>query len=310
MSNSPKLPDSIRVIVRGWLNCNQILLLGSKENVLIDSGYARHAGNTLALLRQPENLGKKRLHRLINTHCHSDHMGGNAMLAREYRCRITIPDGEAKHLKPWNPQALWMAYADQYAEKFAWDDTMRYGDSFTGGGLTWHAYAAPGHDMDALMFWNEKERILISGDALWEDGLGFVFPGEAPNVHITAALKTIDRIAAFNPRVIIPGHGQPFTDVAGAVERAQGRLRAFASDPVKNARHVVKVMLMFALLDKQRMRVASLPSYLEKIPAHRDMNEQFIKTTYAELAERSLKELLAAGAVKVDGELVVPAIPA
>ena len=107
--------------MRGWLNCNQIVLLGAKENVLIDSGYARHAGNTLALLRKPENLGAKRLHRVINTHCHSDHMGGNAMLAREYRCRITIPEGEAKHLKPWNPQALWMAYADQYAEKFVWD---------------------------------------------------------------------------------------------------------------------------------------------------------------------------------------------
>jgi glyoxylase-like metal-dependent hydrolase (beta-lactamase superfamily II) len=309
-SSIPQLPAAVRVIVRGWLNCNQIVLLGSRENVVIDSGYSRHAGNTLALLRQPEHLGAKHVHRVINTHCHSDHMGGNAMLAREYRCRITVPDGEAKHLKPWNPQSLWMSYADQYAEKFEFSDTMRAGDSFTAGGLTWHAYAAPGHDMDALMFWNAKERILISGDALWENGLGVVFPSEAPNEHIAAALATLDHIEKLDPRVVIPGHGAPFSDIAGAIERARGKLQAFAADPVKNARHVVKVMLMFALLDKGKMRVPSLPAYLQRIPAHRDMNERFIKVTFEELAARTVKELVEAGAIKVDGELMMPAIAA
>jgi hypothetical protein len=73
---------------------------------------------------------------------------------------------------------------------------------------------------------------------------------------------------------------------------------------------VVKVMLMFALLDKGKMRAAALPSYLERIPSHRDMNERFIKTSFAELAERTLQELVAAGAVRIDGELMLPAIPA
>ena len=41
--------------------------------------------------------------RLINTHCHSDHMGGNAAIASAYGCRITIPAGEVKHVRPWTP---------------------------------------------------------------------------------------------------------------------------------------------------------------------------------------------------------------
>ena len=42
--------------------------------------------------------------------------------------------------------------------------------------MLWRAYAAPGHDMDALMFFARDPGILITGDALWEHGLGFVWP--------------------------------------------------------------------------------------------------------------------------------------
>ena len=42
---SPSLP-SVRVIVRGWLNCNQILLTGHSENVLIDSGVSGFVSKT------------------------------------------------------------------------------------------------------------------------------------------------------------------------------------------------------------------------------------------------------------------------
>lgn len=302
------IPSGITVIERGWLNCNQILLMNPKEAVLIDSGYGRHAGDTLALVKL--HLGKRKLARLINTHCHSDHMGGNAMIGREFRCRITVPDGEARHLKPWNPQALWLRYADQHAPRFEFTDTIMRGQSFSAGGLTWHAHAAPGHDDDALMYWNEKEKVLISGDALWQNGLGAVFPTEEGNPALDRAFSTLDAIEALKPRLVIPGHGAPFTDVAEAVERARGKLGAFASDPAKNARHVVKVMLMFNLLDRGSLRVDSLASYLEKIPVYRDMNERFIHSEYSQLAERTLADLLKAGAARIDGPLLLPAIRA
>lgn len=302
------IPSAITVIERGWLNCNQILLMNPKDAVLIDSGYGRHAGDTLALVKQ--HLGKRKLVRLINTHCHSDHMGGNAMISREFRCRITVPDGEARHLNPWNAEALWLKYADQYAPRFEFTDTLMRGQSFTAGGLTWHAHAAPGHDDDALMFWNEKEKVLISGDALWQNGLGVVFPAEAEQGALDRAFATLDAIEKLKPQVVIPGHGAPFADVAEAIERARGRLGAFATDPVKHARHVVKVMLVFNLLDRGSLRLDSLANYLQKIPVFRDMNERFIHCEYAQLAERTLDDLMRSGAVKVDGAVVRPTMRA
>ena len=83
------------------LNCNQVVLRAPGSNVLIDSGYCTHRERTLELVAGPGGLEGEPLHRLVNTHCHTDHMGGNAALAARYGCRVTIPAGEAKHVDPW-----------------------------------------------------------------------------------------------------------------------------------------------------------------------------------------------------------------
>src|SRR6188508_488784 len=204
--HSVMLPPSLRVIERGWLNCNQVVMLSPGDNVLVDSGYCTHRERTLELLAGPAGLDGEPLERLINTHCHSDHMGGNAALASAFGCRVTIPEGEVRHVQPWTPQSVWMAEFDQKADPFHFDDTIAPGEVFEGGGFEWHAYAAPGHDMDALMFFEPVNRILISGDALWQGGMGHVWPQHGDNPAIAAANDTLEAIERLAPRVVIPGH--------------------------------------------------------------------------------------------------------
>jgi glyoxylase-like metal-dependent hydrolase (beta-lactamase superfamily II) len=300
------LPPSIRVIVRGWLNCNQVVLRAPGDNVLIDSGYCTHREETLLLVAGERGLAGEPLERLINTHCHSDHMGGNAAVASAHGCRITIPRGEVKHVVPWTPQSVWMAQFDQRADPFHFDDTLEPGDTFEAGGFEWEAYAAPGHDMDALVFFEPVNRVLISGDALWQDGMGFVWPEEGANPYIDAAhsaLSTIERLA---PAVVIPGHGVPFDDVATSVASVRSKLDAFARDPGKNARHVVKVMFVFALLDRGSMPVAELPAYLERVPCYGMLSERFLGTAPKAMASWIVEDLQRAGAVVIRDAVMRP----
>lgn len=300
------IADHVTVIERGWLNCNQIVMTATDQNVLIDSGYGRHADETLRLVG--EALGQQPLHRLINTHCHSDHMGGNRRLQERYACRITIPEGEVEHVTPWTAQSCWSLETDQYAEQFEFDDTIAAGEDFDAGGLKWRAVAAPGHDMGALLFWCEAERILITGDALWERGMGFVWPSfvaelsdaNGSNTPIHAAFATLDVIEALHPRLIIPGHGAPFVEVVAALEFTRSRLAAFAKDPAKNARHVVKTLFVFALLDKGEIALSALPEYLASVPVYRDMSERFLGLDFDQMAAMLMKDLIANGAVKLD----------
>jgi glyoxylase-like metal-dependent hydrolase (beta-lactamase superfamily II) len=296
--------------VRGWLNCNQIVMLAPRDNVLVDSGYCSHRERTLELLASKGGLDRQPLERLVNTHCHSDHMGGNAAIANAYGCRITIPAGEVQHVDPWTPQSVWMDQFDQRADPFRFDDTIAAGESFEGGGLEWEAHAAPGHDMDALMFHDPVNRVLISGDALWENGMGFVWPEEGANPFIDAALVALERIERLDPAVVIPGHGAVFGDARGAVAKVRSRLQSFAQDPARNARHVAKVMFVFALLDRGSMPHAEVAGYLGRIPCYRQLSERFLGMEPAAMAEWMLADLERAGAVRIASGEVRPTMAA
>ncbi len=306
-----QLSPGVRVIERGWLNCNQVLMTGEAQNVLIDSGYGRHAEATLGIL--DACLGGASLQRLINTHCHSDHMGGNRAVRARYQCRVTIPVGEVRHVVPWTEQSCWSAQMDQYAEEFTFDDTIAGGDRFQGGGLEWQAHAAPGHDMDALMFHAPQAGILITGDALWQRGLGFVWPqqpGTTRSEFIAAAFAALDTIEALKPAVLVPGHGAPFTDLARSLADARGKLSAFERDPVKNARHAARSLFVFALLDKGSMPLDRVEPYLDSVPVYREFCRDFLGGSTSEFAAGMLQALTASGALVVEGGVLRPTMRA
>jgi glyoxylase-like metal-dependent hydrolase (beta-lactamase superfamily II) len=281
-------------------------MIAPRDNVLVDSGYCTHRERTLELLASREGLDREPLERIVNTHCHSDHMGGNAAIANAYGCRITIPAGEVKHVRPWTPQSAWMEQFDQRADPFHFDDTIAAGRAFEGGGFEWQAHAAPGHDMDALMFHEPVNRVLISGDALWESGMGFVWPEPEGNPFIESARDCLATIERLNPTLVIPGHGALFADVRGAIRRARDRLDAFERDPAKNARHVVKSMFVFALLDREAMNVSEVAAYVGRVPCYRRMSQRFLGLDDRALARYLIEDLARSGAITIHDGVVRP----
>ena len=289
------------------MSCNNILLHGAEGTTLVDSSYGSHVPQTLALLDHA--LAGRRLAWLVNTHCHSDHMGGNRAVQAKYGCRTTIPAGEAPLIDAWDEERLLLASADQRAERFRYDDTLAPGAAVRMGGLDWEVLAAPGHDMHALMFHAPAERLLISGDALWEDGFGVVFGALFGDPHALAATRaTLDAIARLDVRTVIPGHGAPFDRVVPALERAYSRLEGFERDLTRLARHCAKVMLVFALLEKRRMPVAALPGYCATVEILRRLNQEFLGMTPDGLAEWLVSELERARAVAREGGDLVPLV--
>jgi glyoxylase-like metal-dependent hydrolase (beta-lactamase superfamily II) len=299
------LPPGITVIVRDWLNANHVLITGNEECALIDSGYGLHAQRTLELLRAPQALGGRLLDRLINTHCHSDHMGGNAAIARAYGSPISLPVDAAPLIARWDTRELLLDYADQQAERFVCTDTIAAGDTLVLGNTQWLALAAPGHDMTALVFYAPEHRVLVSGDALWERGFGLIEPVDRLEERLAAARATLERIAALEVSVVIPGHGAPFSKVGPAIEHALQRVEAYAGDPLKLARHCLKSFFVFALLARGSIARKELPAYFERVPCYREYNKKFFRLAPVALAEMLLDDLLQAGVIaQRDGELV------
>jgi glyoxylase-like metal-dependent hydrolase (beta-lactamase superfamily II) len=302
------LPPQVRVFVRDWLSGNNIVLRGADGHVVIDTGYAKHVPLTLALVASRQGLDGDPLAWVIYTHCHSDHMGGNAALKRAYGCRIALPAGEAPHVRAWDERALLLGDAGQRAERFEVDDTLAPGTTQRWGDLDWRVLGAPGHDMAALVFFNEPNGILISGDALWADGFGFVMPPDMDPQALPATRATLDMIAALPVRVVIPGHGEPFSNHRGALERAYRRLEAFEAEPARLARHAVKVLVTFALLDRERMPLEALHHFVASVPLVREFNERHLHHAPGELARWLVDALCRAGVARVEQDVLTPRI--
>jgi len=296
------LPPQIRVLERGWLSSNNILIDNGDACALIDSGYHAHAARTLALVAQA--LRGRPLLGLVNTHCHSDHMGGNAALARAHGCRISVPAGEAAAIAAWDEDAMMLAYTGQSAERFSYSDTVAAGDVLKLGGLEWQALAAPGHDRNALMFYAPEARILITGDALWENGFGLIFPKLFGQNGFAAARSTLETIARLEVDAVIPGHGAPFGEIGKALASAFERLDAYERDPAKLARHALKVMLSFSLMIMGSIAEAELPGFLAGVPIYGEVNRRFLRLPEAQLREYLVKDLERAHALtRRDGRL-------
>lgn len=296
------LPAGIRVLERGWLSSNNILIDDGEGCTLIDSGYVAHAAQTLLLLQHA--LAGKRLTRLINTHCHSDHMGGNASLARAHGCRISIPAGEAGVIAAWDEDAMMLASTGQSAERFSYSDTLAEGDVLELGGLTWQALAAPGHDPNALLFYAPEARLLITGDALWENGFGIIFPELFGQSGYAAARSTLETIARLEVDIVIPGHGAPFGDIGKALATAFARLDAYERDPTKLARHSLKVMLSFLLMIRGSIAEAELPGILADVSIYAEVNRRFLRLTELQLRDYLVSDLERARALtRRDGRL-------
>jgi glyoxylase-like metal-dependent hydrolase (beta-lactamase superfamily II) len=298
-----RLPASMQVFERGWLSANNILFIGREESTLVDTGYVTHAPQTLALVQHA--LAGRPLDRIVNTHLHSDHCGGNAALQDASGCRIAIPVFEADKVRSWDEAALSYRATGQQCARFSFDDTIAPGDMLVMGELSWQALAAPGHDPHALLFWCAREGILIAGDALWQNGFGVIFPELAGEPGFGEVRATLDLIASLAPRLVIPGHGAPFTDVDAALQRAYGRLDYLSADPVRNAENGVKVLLKFLLLERRTIPLAEVEALFETVPLLVLARERFLPRPAFELAQWAMRALEKAGAAQLrDGVLV------
>ena len=299
------LPPTMQVFERGWLSSNNVLFITPQATALVDSGYCTHAAQTVALVAHA--LDGRRLDRLINTHLHSDHCGGNAALQEAHACRTTIPAADADAVRHWDADALTFIATGQQCPRFTFDDTLQGGEVLLLGGLSWQVLGAPGHDPHALVLYCEEARILISADALWENGFGVIFPELDGASGFAETRATLELIAGLDIDLVIPGHGAPFVDVRGALSRARSRIDYLAADPVRNAQNAVKVLLKFLLLEHQQIPLAQVPGLLSDIRLFRESNRRFLHLPEDALASWAVAQLKRVGAARSDGIMLTNA---
>lgn len=298
-----QLPQGIQVLERGWLSSNNIVFQDPELPTVVDTGYGSHSAQTLALIQGA--LQGQPLRRIINTHLHSDHAGGNAVLQAHYGCQTIIPPGQRDAVDAWDEERLSYTGTGQQCERFGYDDVLRVGELIRIGQHDWQVLPAGGHDHDMVMLWCDALGILISADALWEKGFGVIFPELVGEPGFARQKATLDLISQLAPKLVIPGHGAPFTAVEAALGNAHSRIDWLAADPKRNADNAIKALLAFKLMAHQRLAVSAIADLI------RDslIFGQVVRTYYPAdpdlLSQVFAEQLVKVGAAVRDGDHLV-----
>jgi glyoxylase-like metal-dependent hydrolase (beta-lactamase superfamily II) len=293
----------ITVLQRGWLSSNNLLVQGQPGDegaTLIDASHVNHAQQTVELVRHA--LNGQRLARIVNTHLHSDHCGGNAALQRAFPgVQLLIPPGQAEAIKQWSETELSYVATGQRMERFVPDGLLQPGTELHAGSCSFEVWAAPGHDPDSVMLFERQRGLLVSADALWENGFGVVFPEIVGEPGFDDVGRVLDLIESLPIQLVVPGHGAPFTDVPAALQRARSRLASFQRDPMRHARHAAKVLIKYHLMEEQHMADAALRTWAGAMPLMQHLWQRQGRAEAASAEDWAavfVEELVAAGVLR------------
>lgn len=286
----PQLPGWITWRQRPFPDAN-LLLIGGREPALVDSGFVGHAHDTAEWARA--HAGNISL--VVNTHWHSDHVGGNGLL-QEMGAGIAASSADADAIARRDTGCCLAQYLDQPVAPYTVDEPLSDGQILRLGDTDWQVIATPGHTAGHLSLWQPEERILVVGDALSDYDVGWVnLALDGPEAAGTA-LESLQRLAALDPKVILPAHGPIPADTEQTFANALRRAQRLADDAQGAVWYAARRIFAFALMIYEGIAADDVEQYLCAQEWFIDA-AQLLETTRDELATDLVTGMLRSGAI-------------
>jgi len=146
--------------------------------------------------------------KLINTHCHIDHILGNKYVSERYNIGLEIHEGELVVLN--SGELVSQKYGVPYEKSPQPISYIKDEDIIEFGNTKVKSIFTPGHSPASLSFLNEEEKILIAGDVLFHESIGRT---DLPGGSMDILLKSIaERFMVLDDDTqVYSGHGPKTT---------------------------------------------------------------------------------------------------
>lgn len=140
----------------------------TKEAIIIDPGCCdKNERNQMDEFIRSKHLN---VSLLINTHCHIDHVLGNNFVKVKYNVPFLTHKKEESLLravKAYAPNYGFVDYQEALPDKFIDEN-----DEVTWGNSSLDVLFLPGHSPGHIGLYHAEQKILISGDVLFEGSIG------------------------------------------------------------------------------------------------------------------------------------------
>ncbi len=178
------------------------------DGLLIDTGCPRTSRELLSVI---EKLG---LERIVNTHSHEDHIGGNALLQERFGVEILahplalpiLADPKRLHLQLYR-RLIWGSPAPSQGSSI--------GEMVTTGHYSYQVIPTPGHSEDHISLYEPRQGWLFTGDAY----IGGVDKALQADSDIYAIISSLRRLSALSAHRLFQGSGTVRDDPQEAIEK-------------------------------------------------------------------------------------------
>ncbi|HVB03491.1 MAG TPA: MBL fold metallo-hydrolase [Chitinophagaceae bacterium] len=183
-----------------------LIINGKRECIIIDPG-CYFEDERKGLLEFIGNQDLKPV-RLINTHCHLDHIFGNRLISRTYgltpefhRLEQPVLDGSVQagvlYNVPFEPSPPPKNYLEE-------------GDRISLGEDVLDILFTPGHSPGSICLYHEKQQFLIGGDVLFHQSIGRT---DLPGGDYDTLIGSIrEKLLPLGDDIrVYPGHGEMTT---------------------------------------------------------------------------------------------------
>lgn len=179
----------------------------TRECIIFDPGCFTTAEEK-QLVATIEEL-KLRPVKLINTHCHFDHIFGNDFVKKKYGLDLGIHELEVPVLER-GPVTVQMYGLPPMTPSPPADYFIAEGDTISLGDNHFSVLFCPGHSPGSICFYNAADGYLIAGDVLFDGSIGRTdLPGSDHQTLIGSILTKL--LPLPDDTVVWPGHGRSTT---------------------------------------------------------------------------------------------------
>ena len=178
----------------------------TRECIIIDPGcYEQHEKENLVNYIETENLKPVKL---LNTHCHIDHILANNFIAGKYDLKLEINKIELPLLQSTEEYGkMWGINVEPSPMPEVFLDE---GDIISFGNSELEILFTPGHSPGHLIFYHKDENFAISGDVLFLQSIGRTdLPGGDYDTLISSIKEKVFPLG--DKMKIYPGHGPETT---------------------------------------------------------------------------------------------------
>ncbi|MFC6995984.1 MBL fold metallo-hydrolase [Rufibacter roseus] len=183
-----------------------VLFDDTKECVVIDPGCSnQQEQQQLKDFIQRQEL---KVVRLLNTHCHIDHVLGNKFVADTYNVPLEIHEKDLEVLRAVPTYSA--AYGFPQYQEILPEKYLKEGENVSFGETELQVLFTPGHAPGHVVFYHEPSQNVIGGDVLFHRSIGRTdLPG---GDHETLLQSIRTKLFTLPDEVTVhPGHGPSTT---------------------------------------------------------------------------------------------------